>query len=300
MNKTHTTLTKLFLKKLKPIGIKLILCFLIPASTLNAGILNVITNSDTSKIKINKENIATGTLTNYNLNNGSYFLEILQDQAIIYSKLITINDKVKTVQIDIERNPLKIDTVEQMRLRAKLLIKEKPKFGIGFHFDFTGASNGLKLAYDTGKIEHQIIGFLYETSNNTYNSLKYRALHYFPGQLNKGIILRPYTGLGAGFAKETQNNYSTNRYIYEAILGLQFRLIQNDTKMKFTPVDAILGVTCFPLLVIKKGAHIIGASQNIFFNVETGYTIRNTKTNDPNAWGNYKGLKLGADVTYHF
>jgi len=214
----QSPLRKKSLRILKILCIQFLLFILIPTHTLHAGTLNVITNSDQSVIKINKDSVGKGTLTNYTLDNGSYYLEIIQDKAIIYSKLITINDNVKTVQVDIERDPVKIETVKQMRHRAELLIKEKPKFGIGLHLDVTGTASGLKLAYDMGKIEHQLIGFLYETSNESYNSLKYRALHYFPGQLNKGIILRPYTGLGIGITQETYDTYTTHRNIYEAIL----------------------------------------------------------------------------------
>ena len=278
---------------------RLILYILLPINPIYAGVLNVITDSDSAIIKVNKQIVARGVLTNHILDQGSYYVEVIDNNAKLYSKLERITTFTKTINVTSEQTPLRIESLEDSRKKAHYIFAEKSKFGVGIHLDYTGLINGLKLSYEFLYLDHQIIGIAYETDSNKFNSFKYRAIKYLNGRLKNTTYSRPYIGLGVGQSSSKHDSFSTNRTLYEAILGAQFGFLKPD-KFEISPIDIAIGIICPPLFVIKKGSYFLGANQNLLFNIETGYTYRFTDTNNPEAWGNYKGIKVGADITYQF
>ena len=280
--------------------IKVLLAVILPAAPIYAGIVNIITDSDTSVIKINKKIIGTGIVTNYHLDKGSYFVEILENNAVIYAKLERISGLTKTINVTSTQKPILIDKLKDSRSKAAHIFSQKSNFGVGFHIDYSGANAGLSLSYKLFGIEHQLIGFAYETDEVKSNNLTYRLIKYFPGQLKNHTYFRPYTGIGVGRSEFSDASYYTNRHLTEAIIGIQFGFLKNNNTFTITPVDAAIGIICPPLFLIKKASYFLGSDDNILYYFETGYTHRQTDTNDSNAWGNYKGIKLSVGATYKF
>jgi hypothetical protein len=291
---------KLITNLLYTIFIKALLCLFIPATVLNAGVVNIITDSDTATIKINKQVVATGVLTNHVLNNGSYYIEVYENETKLYSKLEKISSSVKTINVSSDKAPLLLDSLTDSRKRASYIFSQKSRFGMGFHLDYTGLISGLNLSLNLFGLEHQLIGFAFETDESTVNTYKYRLIKYLPGQLKDNTYFRPYTGIGIGGSNNSNVDFSTKRSIYEGIIGIQFGFLEAEDEFSIEPVDVLLGLICPPLLILKKGSHLLGGDDNLLFHIETGYSVRHTTTNDPAAWGDYKGLKIGAGITYQF
>ena len=291
---------KLINKALYNIFIRLLLCLFIPATTLNAGLVNIITDSDTATIKINKKVVGTGVLTNHVLNNGSYYIEVYEKDVKLYSKLERISSSVKTINVASNSPPLLLNSLKNSRKRANYIFSQKSRFGMGFHLDYTGLVSGLNFSLSFLGLEHQFIGFAFETDESTQNSYKYRLIKYLPGQLKNNTFFRAYTGLGVGGSNNSSYNFSTKRSIYEAIIGVQFGFLETDEEFSIEPVDVLIGLICPPILILKKGSHLLDGDDNLLFHIETGYSVRNTATDDPDAWGDYRGLKIGAGVTYQF
>jgi hypothetical protein len=292
--------TKSINKVLYYIFIKLLLYMFIPAATLNAGLVNIITDSDTATIKINKQVVGIGVVTNHVLNNGSYYIEVYENDTKLYSKLERISTRVKTINVTSDNSPLLIDTLKVSRKRATYIFSQKSRFGMGFHLDYSGLVSGLNLSLKLFGLEHQFIGFAFETDDSTSNTYKYRVIKYLPGQLKNNTYFRAYTGLGIGGSNNSNANFSTTRSIYEGIIGVQFGFLKADKEFSIEPVDVLIGLICPPILLLKKGSHFLGGDDNLLFNIETGYSVRNTTTNDPDAWGDYRGLKIGVGLTYQF
>jgi hypothetical protein len=282
------------------LAIKLVLTMLIPAVPLYAGVVNIITDSDTSVIKINKKVIGTGVVTNYHLDNGTYYVEVLENDAIIYSKLERVSNIAKTINVTSIQEPLVINKLKNSRSKAGHIFSQKSNFGLGLHLDYSGVNAGLNISYSFLGLEHQFIGFAYETDEEKSNNFTYRVLKYFPGQLKEYSYFRPYAGIGYGTTNISDNTYKTKRILSEAIIGIQFGFLKNNNVFKITPIDAAIGLVCPPLFLLKKASYFLGSDDNLLYYIETGYTHRQTTTNDPDEWGTYKGLKLSVGTIYKF
>ena len=289
-------------KKLLHIIIKLFLKVILSTllcSNIYAGILNIVTPTESSVIKVNKKEIGKGVITNYEIKNGSYLIEVEDEGAIIYSKLEQIGNNIKTINVTHPKS-LVINRLKDSRANSKYIFSQKSRFGAGFHVDYSGANAGLSLAYKFWGLEHQLIGFVYETSEIKRNNYTYRLVMHFPGQVKKNTYFRTYTGLGFGQSNIVDSKYSTKREIAELILGVQFGFLNSPKYFTISPLDAALGLFCPPILVAKKVSQFLGNDDNLLFHIETGYTYRQTDTNNPNTWQDYKGLKLSAGATYKF
>ncbi len=71
-----------------------------------AEMLNVITDSDTAIIKLNKVDIGISVVTNYKIETGTYLLTVEDNGTEIYSELIDISNdkKVTTISVKLDHN----------------------------------------------------------------------------------------------------------------------------------------------------------------------------------------------------
>jgi hypothetical protein len=292
--------TKTLKDIIQKILIKAVLMILIPACPLYAGNINVITDSDSSIIKINKKVVGKGILTDYHLDKGTYYVEVIENDVVLYSNLERISNLEKTINVTSLQKPLVVNKLKDSRSKAAHIFSQKSNFGLGVHFDYSGANSGLNMSYKFLGLEHQIVGFAYETDDYKINNVTYRLIKYFPGQLKNHTYFRPYTGIGYGKSNISEDIYVTKRTLSEAIIGIQFGFLENNKTFKITPLDAAIGLICPPLFILKKATYFLGNDDNLLYHIETGYTHRQTSTNDEDAWGTYKGLKLSVGATYKF
>ena len=249
-----------------------------------AEMLNVITDSDTAIIKLNKVDIGISVVTNYKIETGTYLLTVEDNGTEIYSELIDISNdkKVTTISVKLDHNLSKeiIDSNKQKKF-ASYTLSKKGNFGVGLYLS---SRSGLKLSYDIDPLTIQTIFWMYQsnTSKNFVGGLRF--INYFNNQFTKHTLFRLYYGLG--FIHSDINGTITNNT--EIPFGAEFKF--RGTPPKLPPASYLL------FSVYALGYNLSTFLDQLFYFVETGLTLTESTNND----NDYTGLKFALGLKYYF
>mgnify|MGYP001242077020 CR=1 FL=1 len=257
------------------------------AASLNyANTLNIITDSDTAVIKLNKEIIGTAIVSNYDVKTGTFLVTIEENGIQIYSEIIEIKPEkeVTTISINVENKLAKevIDSKKQKEL-ASYALDKKGKLGLGFYLD-PSTLGGLKFSYDFSPITIQSVFWMSQTNSSDLFVGGIRFVNYFNNQFTKHTLFRLYSGFSYIYGKfDTESLHS-----YEIPLGAEFKLRQQLSK---APIWSYLIFSYMAL-----GYNIFASIDGLFYFVETGLKITDHTDNSKD----YKGLKFALGLKYYF
>tara|TARA_B100000427_G_scaffold176014_1_gene146454 strand:- start:7467 stop:8282 length:816 start_codon:yes stop_codon:yes gene_type:complete len=268
-------------------NILFIVTFIFSLFTFNyAEILNVVTDSDTALIKLNKVDIGISVVTNYKIKTGTYLLTVEDNGAEIYSELIEItNDQeVTTISIKLDNQLAKevIDSKKQKQF-ASYALDKKGDLGLGFYTAPTSLS-GLKLSYDIDPFTIQTIFWLSQSNTSKYFVGGIRFINYFNNQYTKHTLFRLYSGLGYIYG-DLNGTIETNT---EIPFGAEFKLRQQ------LPKAPIWSYLIFSYMAL--GYNLMASIDGLFYFVETGLTLTESTNND----NDYTGLKFALGLKYYF
>ena len=239
--------------------IKMILLgFILNTCLVHAASINIFNNDNNAEIYLNKKLIGRYQVLNYNVEPGSYLLEIKTGNDLIHSEIIDVKEGIlKTVSTDnfVKAKSVLVDaSSEKPELERSL----KSKGNIGFGFN-VGSLPGVSLALRAKYIGVELTG-LHSKSGDEYSYVyEIRGKYYIKDKLLKKMPATLYFSTGYG-EWSYDNGWSSHQKKHaDAMLGVEFSLGNENVSpwVWFNPMLAIMGT----LMTLD----------NMYINLDIGY-----------------------------
>ena len=259
--------------------------FIIFSTTISAEKLNIITDSKTAFIAVNNQVVAKGELINYTIAPGTYLVTV-EDQGIkIFSEIIEVEkEKVKTLNVNVGSQLSKevVSLKDKQKYARYVLDKEKGKLGLGVYMNGRGLS-GVKASYDLPfQVTAQSL-FWMDSSNSNEIFTVGVVIKYFKGQYTKHTLARLYTGVGALYGENNEDQIIN----LDIPVGIEFKFRDN--------VNSLPAYSVFVLGYFGWLYNLAVTIDGMYYYLESGLTYNDISNGDY-----FMGVKLATGFQYYF